>query len=114
MAEHIRGFQYISDVSMENQVGFSFHFGPGLIDYDQILSVVCVGESGSRAYLQGSSSDDQAIGFTDHGDGVLISLLGKKFPVKRYVRPYHTAAFRAFRYYLFTVKNEVLIKSLPA
>ena len=74
--------QDFTDPVMKDQIGLTFHPGLSLVDDDQVLSVVDVGQLGGGAHLQGSASYDEAVGAADQVNGALIGFFREEFPVE--------------------------------
>ena len=98
---------------MEDQVGLAFHSGLSLVDDDQVLSVVDVGQLSGGANLQRSASYDQAVGAADQVNGALIGFFREEFPVEGDIGADQLSADGTGRDLFRTLEDEILVL-LPA
>ena len=105
--------QDFTDPVVKDQISLAFHPCLSLIDDDQVLSVVHVGQLCGRAHLQRSPSDDQAVCAAYQVNCSLIGFFREEFPVECDVGADHFAADGTSGDYIGAFKDKVFIV-LPA
>ena len=83
--------EHLSDAVAEDQVGLPVQRRAALVDDDKVIAAELPRQARRGAHLEGGTADDQQVGVADHPAGVVVGLLGQKFPVQRHVRAHHAA-----------------------
>ena len=88
--------EYFTDGSLDEKICMSVPWGGGLVDYDKLIALKVVDESGSRVDGQGGAADYENIRLVDIPDRGIYGLLVKAFFIQYNIRFYRAAALLAF------------------